>query len=320
MWQHALSKGNTKLFPINNPFIPNLFYLNNGAIEIWENLEGIQWYKDAVQEKNLADPSFFDTVLARYKALLNKLQPVFDKGYVASKQQLDPFIKYASEGASLFTIWYFTLINKKASRHLREKAQKLRDKDRYFDDVNKTLEQSIRKHFPSCKGFEVALFIEELKQPPKKEILQKRKKHCVFFPAKYHQAIKLEEFKKKHPEYIFKEEHVTEHHRNKGLKGTIAVKGHSRGSVSIVWAKEHIGAFKKGQVLVTHMTTPDYVPAMKRAAAIVTDEGGITSHAAIVSRELQVPCIIGTKVATKLFKNDDLIEVDANKGIVRRLS
>ena len=59
---------------------------------------------------------------------------------------------------------------------------------------------------------------------------------------------------------------------------------------------------------------------MKKSAAIVSDEGGITSHAAIVSRELKIPCVIGTKIATKVFKDGDLVEVDANKGIVRLVS
>jgi len=76
---------------------------------------------------------------------------------------------------------------------------------------------------------------------------------------------------------------------------------------------------KKGDILVASMTLPDYVPAMKKAAAIVTDEGGITSHAAIVSRELGIPCISGTKIATKILKDDDLIEVNANHGRVKIL-
>ncbi len=67
------------------------------------------------------------------------------------------------------------------------------------------------------------------------------------------------------------------------------------------------------------MTTPEMVPVMKRAAAFVTDEGGITCHAAIVSREMKKPCIIGTKIATKVLKDGDLVEVDANRGIVRIL-
>ena len=74
---------------------------------------------------------------------------------------------------------------------------------------------------------------------------------------------------------------------------------------------------KSGDIIVTTMTTPDYLMAMKMAAAIVTEEGGLTSHAAIIARELGIPCIIGTKIATQVFKNGDMVEVDAEKGVVR---
>jgi pyruvate,water dikinase len=74
-----------------------------------------------------------------------------------------------------------------------------------------------------------------------------------------------------------------------------------------------------GDILVATMSTPDFLPAMMRAAAFVTDIGGITSHAAIVSREMGKPCVIGTKMATKVLKDGDLIEVDATKGVVRKI-
>jgi len=67
------------------------------------------------------------------------------------------------------------------------------------------------------------------------------------------------------------------------------------------------------------MTVPDFLPAMKKAKAIVTDEGGLTCHAAIVSRELSIPCIIGTRIATKVLKDGDLVEVDSNEGKIRIL-
>ena len=75
----------------------------------------------------------------------------------------------------------------------------------------------------------------------------------------------------------------------------------------------------QGDILVTEMTTPDFVPAMKRASAIVTDKGGITCHAAIVSRELNIPCVIGTKIATKVFKDGDVVEVNATSGVVKKV-
>ena len=62
--------------------------------------------------------------------------------------------------------------------------------------------------------------------------------------------------------------------------------------------------------------SPDFVPAMKKASAIVTDEGGITCHAAVISRELGIPCVIGTKIATKVLKDGDLIEIKANHGLI----
>lgn len=76
---------------------------------------------------------------------------------------------------------------------------------------------------------------------------------------------------------------------------------------------------KLGDILVSIATDPDIVPAMKKAAAIVTEQGGVTSHAAIVSRELNIPCVIGTKIATRVLKDGDRVEVDANKGIVKKI-
>ena len=70
-------------------------------------------------------------------------------------------------------------------------------------------------------------------------------------------------------------------------------------------------------MLITVMTHPEFLPIMRQAKAIVTDEGGITCHAAISAREFKVPCIIGTKIATKVLKDGDMVEVDAERGIVR---
>ena len=71
-----------------------------------------------------------------------------------------------------------------------------------------------------------------------------------------------------------------------------------------------------GDVLVTHMTAPDWVPLMRRAAAIVTDSGGMTCHAAIVSRELGIPCIVGTGDATTTLRDGEIVTVDAARGVV----
>lgn len=100
------------------------------------------------------------------------------------------------------------------------------------------------------------------------------------------------------------------------IRGTTACRGKVRGSVRIIWKKEEISLLKSGEVLVTSMTTPDYVMAMEKSAAIVTNEGGMLCHAAIVSREMGIPCIIGTEIATKVLETGDIVEVDATEGIV----
>jgi phosphohistidine swiveling domain-containing protein len=105
----------------------------------------------------------------------------------------------------------------------------------------------------------------------------------------------------------------------KEIKGNSAYKGYIKGKVRIVEPHTKVKIFNKGDILIAKMTTPDLIPYIKKASAIVTDEGGITCHAAIVSREMKKPCVIGTKIATKVFKDNDLVEVDANKGTVKKL-
>jgi phosphoenolpyruvate synthase/pyruvate phosphate dikinase len=101
------------------------------------------------------------------------------------------------------------------------------------------------------------------------------------------------------------------------IRGTVAYKGIVRGLARIVDGKADLSNVQEGDILVTQMTNPTYVPVMKRSGAIVTDEGGALCHAAIASRELRIPCIIGTKVATQVLKDGDLVEVDADNGVVR---
>jgi pyruvate,water dikinase len=86
--------------------------------------------------------------------------------------------------------------------------------------------------------------------------------------------------------------------------------------VQVILNVKDISKFQKGEILVTEMTTPDWVPAMKIASAVVTNLGGKTCHAAIVSRELGVPCIVGTEKATKILKNGDLVTIDGQRGRV----
>lgn len=99
--------------------------------------------------------------------------------------------------------------------------------------------------------------------------------------------------------------------------GLVASKGKFTGTVKIILSPKEFDKFNDKDILVTSMTRPEFVPIMKKAGAVITNEGGITCHAAIISRELKIPCIIATGNATKILKDGDTIEVDANNGIIR---
>ena len=99
--------------------------------------------------------------------------------------------------------------------------------------------------------------------------------------------------------------------------GKVGYPGKLKGKIKIVLNKDQFFKVQRGDILVTSMTSPDFIPVLKRVSAIITDEGGITCHAAIIAREMRKPCIIGTKIATKVLKDSQLVEVDANKGVVR---
>ena len=100
------------------------------------------------------------------------------------------------------------------------------------------------------------------------------------------------------------------------VHGLGAAPGEASGSVRVVSALGQAAELQDGEVLVTHMTAPDWVPLMRRAAAIVTDSGGMTCHAAIVSRELGIPCVVGTGEATKILRDGEVVTVDAGAGVV----
>lgn len=111
-------------------------------------------------------------------------------------------------------------------------------------------------------------------------------------------------------------ENITDVHE---FKGFAASKGKAQGVARVLESATGISDFKEGEILITYMTTMEFTPIFRKAKAVITDEGGMSCHAAIVSREFGIPCIVGTKIATRVIKDGDLVEVDAERGIVKIL-
>ncbi|MBU1036805.1 hypothetical protein KKF32_02065 [Patescibacteria group bacterium] len=154
-----------------------------------------------------------------------------------------------------------------------------------------------------------------LKGKINRQELKQRTHFCVHYTEKNYEKVFVGQEAKKMATLI-KAKSLAKVEEIKGQTGCI---GKATGVVKIIFRPKDMVKMNKGDVLVSIATDPDIVPAMKKAAAIVTEQGGVTSHAAIVSRELKIPCVIGTRVATRLLKDGDKVEVDATKGIVKRI-
>jgi phosphohistidine swiveling domain-containing protein len=158
---------------------------------------------------------------------------------------------------------------------------------------------------------EIISFAQSNSHADKDEIEKRKLGHGAFMDNGTIVVVTGDELKKLADDFIPKQEmNVAE------IKGTVANKGKVTGRVRVMFTPNEMAAFQEGEILVAPETTPAYVPIMQKAAAFVTDQGGITSHAAIVSREMGKPCITGTKIASQVLKTGDVVEVDAERGVV----
>jgi phosphohistidine swiveling domain-containing protein len=229
-----------------------------------------------------------------FSNLLKKLK-------ISKKSQLYRLIEQAKDYAFLRT-WRTDVINKSGYLAKNFFAEIAKRADREFFDIQ------------FLTFFEVKDLLTKGKLPISEAEFKKRK---IFFGTVLlngeYRVFSGNKWKKKLNSIL------KENLEFKDLKGNIVFLGKVIGRVKIVKNGNDISKVERGDILVAIMTFPNFVPAMEKAAAFVTDEGGILCHAAIVAREMRKPCIIGTKIATKVLKDGDLVEVDAENGIVRKL-
>lgn len=180
------------------------------------------------------------------------------------------------------------------------------------EEIGRRLGLSIKEtKFMKTEEIEEALFKNQID----KEEIKKRVEFSVFYTTKDQTEFYTGDRAKQAASIIQAEniEQVSEIH------GQCGARGHAKGVVRIVNVIEDMRKMNDGDILVSIATQPDLLPAMKKASAFVTDQGGVTSHAAIVAREMKTPCVIATKIATKVLKDGDMVEVDADKGTVKKL-
>ena len=302
-----------------NPYQPVIIdYINEGLIEIYENQKSLNWFKDQLLTLNEKDSYFLKKILDEYKIIYSKVQKIYSSKTELTKNKFIQFFHLWQQGVKYYAIFLYTSNDARTPKKIRKAAIEFYDQDRYYIDSIPFIKKTLQKLYPKLGLLSYWILPHEFinnTEPSAKE-LKKREKNFVLIPGIVQEVTSLNNFLKKHPKY--KVRGLT---RSKGnvLKGQIAYPGIVRGKVLIIKKYEQIKNFKAGSIMVSPMTMPDYLPAMKKALAFVTDEGGVTCHASITARELKKPCVVGTKFATKFLRDGDMVEVDAEKGIVRKI-
>lgn len=226
------------------------------------------------------------------------------------KEQLELQLQFDDCWRQLFAVYAQFMITKWYRRYAQIRS--LYRVDALLQEIGDRLQVS--NHEARCMTYEemkAALVEGKIDR----ELLRERTKFCTLYVEKGFTEVLVGDAAHRLVESA--EQKVDRNVRE--LRGQCASLGKAKGAVKIIIAPADMAKMNAGDILVAIATNPDVVPAMKKAAAIVTEQGGVTCHAAIVSRELGIPCVIGTKIATKVLKDGDLVEVDATNGIVRKI-
>ena len=262
--------------------------VRKGSLESLEAPELAAYYKD------------FVGAYANFMALYRFTRPEFYESVVAETGVTERLQALGSRRLEMHRVW----------------AEEFQSIDSLFQEIGRRINMSVLEVANSTTR-EVLNFLESTKVPDKEEIL-KRLHHYTFLYTESGFTLStsntLQHLESNQLEV-----------NSELLRGQAVYPGVVRGRVFILNESlrgaptEEMERMGDGQILVTEMTSPDMIQAIRKASAIVTNHGGTLSHAAIVSREFQIPCIVGTGEATAILKNDDLVEVDATNGIVRKL-
>lgn len=198
---------------------------------------------------------------------------------------------------------------KKLFISFREKYDTIvhRSIDYLLEQLEKELPMELKKdlNFISLEEFTTHCY-------PSKEEIEKRKKGYIYF-EKLHVTENRTAWLKNQNKWIKEDEKIKK-------QGQMAYPGKRIGKVCKVFSEKDLKKFQKGNILVTPMTVPKFISIMKQASAIITDEGGTTCHAAILARELKIPCIVGCKNATKQLNDGDMIEVNGELASYKKIS
>lgn len=307
------------------PYGPYLFFIRTGpTVEVWVDQRGVDWVKAEIALQVGNNFSTVRSIADTYQAKIAIIQGLLDTLPVLSLIELKKFVAQVRDAWVWFEAFWWLV-------ELAETAPNMAGELPYLLEVRKRTEKLapaadaiIRKSFiaayPKLSDYAGVVTLEEVFSGnfPAVDVLNKRITHYIYTDDTLFERETISDIEKK---FSIKVENQKEESfsASKIIKGKVAYPGKVQGIVRKVYGTAQLAEFKKDEILVAASTTPDLITALHLAAAIVSDEGGIVCHAAIVARELKKPCIIGTKIAMDVLKDGDTVEVDATLGIVKLL-
>ena len=291
--------------------------------------KGSVWYSQdelseisKILESKFINPDFESEIISTLDKNWLKLKPyLIDDQKIKTADELLNYYKDLVEWWSAMNTVFGLPDMDSAPKDFRDQILSRRtESEKYTEKANKVFVEFWNENAPQFKDLISVLIPEEAADIVKEKLSQEqimlineRLRGCFMYNRQVYPLDKLESILKDND--LMLERVQTD--KVMEIKGRTAQPGKATGVVKIIRIKADTSKISPGDILVTEMTNPDYVPYMKIAGAIVTDEGGATCHAAIASRELKIPCIVGTRIATRMLKDGDMVEVDADRGIVR---
>ena len=302
------------------PYLPYIVFEDIGpTVNSYYDHRGIKWIENLLLDKAQQTDSFL-FVEAPFREKYKKLKPICDKKPTLSRQKLIQFLNQCEDiwvwFEALWWIWESTLAKERFSDSFTN-LMKLREESQNFVPYTEVIiKKSLKKLYPELGDLTRVLRLKEIADNniPSINVLRKRNEGYFFVNKKLYVGKSRASIEKM---LNIKLEQKTSDKNVKIIKGNTAFKGVVRGCVKVLYGTSEMNKVNVGDIIVAPMTLPDLLSAMKKAVAFITDEGGISCHAAIIAREMKKPCIVGTKIATQVLKDGDLVEVDADNGIVK---
>jgi len=291
-------------------------HLSEGVIEVWENQELLSLLKCGMVEDSFLPSSRLLEIVQHYADMLPVFRRTWVLPYLGSLQELKTYINDVQQYMEANVIYSYMALASDCELYLHDLSKKIRAEDTFFSQTDTLIRNTLHHIYPSIAPFGASICIDEIGDVP--DILTLKQRFHSFYQCSDGQTFLglSEQFETTFPSLLFV---LPEQADDNYVVGIIAHPGKITGKVVVVRRVNDISKIQQGDVVISPMTIPSLVSGLKRAGAIVTDEGGLLCHASVISRELHIPCIIATQHATHIFNDGDMVEVNAYNGIVRKI-